>query len=172
MIQIRANYDGDNFYRTHAEIIVDLENFFGDFDEIVIYNVIIHDPNFKMGYFKNETFDEYYARFIIRIGLLTYISDIQKIFLMKRNLNKRFTFKILGDIFKTFYKFVLMVRRINMALTVTEKVNFKERGSRGNKKKRKEKIGTLFLTFIITLTISINTDSNTSKLDKLYFKHV
>jgi len=59
-----------------------------------------------------------------------------------------------------------------MALTVTEKVNFKERGSRGNKKKRKEKIGTLFLTFIITLTISINTDSNTSKLDKLYFKHV
>jgi hypothetical protein len=76
VIQTRVNYDGDNFYRTYAEIIVDLENFFSDFDKIITYNAIIYDPNFKIGYFKNETFDEYYARFIIRIGLLTYMSDI------------------------------------------------------------------------------------------------
>jgi hypothetical protein len=57
-------------------MIVDLKNFFGDFDKIVTYDVIIHDPNFKMGYSKSETFDEYHARFIIRIGLLTYMLDI------------------------------------------------------------------------------------------------
>jgi hypothetical protein len=56
-------------------MIVDLKNFFGDFDEIVIYDAIIHDPNFKMGYFKSETFDEYYTRFIIKIGLLIYMLD-------------------------------------------------------------------------------------------------
>jgi hypothetical protein len=74
-------------------MIVDLENFFSDFDKIATYNTIIYDPNFKIGYFKNETFDEYYARFIIKIGLLIYISDTQKIFLIKRNLNKRLTFQ-------------------------------------------------------------------------------
>lgn len=76
VVQTRADHDGDNSYNTHAEIIIDLENFFGDFDKITIYNVIIHDPNFKMGYSKNKTFDEYHIRFIIRIGLLTYMLDI------------------------------------------------------------------------------------------------
>jgi hypothetical protein len=121
VIQIQVDYDGDNPYRTYVEIIVDLENFFNDFDKIVTYNVIIHDPNFKIGYFKNETFDEYYTRFIIKIGPLTYILDAQKIFLIKRNLNKRLIFKILDDISKTFHKFVLIIRRVNMALTITKK---------------------------------------------------
>lgn len=76
VVQIRADYDGDNFYNTHVEMIVDLENFFGDFDKIVIYNVIIHDSNFKMGYSKNEIFDEYHTRFITGIGLLTYMLDV------------------------------------------------------------------------------------------------
>jgi hypothetical protein len=91
---------------------------------------------------------------------------------MKRNLDKRLIFKILGDTFKTFYEFVLMVRRVNMALTVTEKVNFKKRDSRGDRKKEKREIGISFLIFVITLTISINTDSNINKSNKLYPKYV
>jgi hypothetical protein len=100
------------------------------------------------------------------------MSDTQKIFLIKRNLDKRLAFKILGDIFKTFHKFVLIVRRVDIALIITEKVNPKERNSRGDGKKGKEKIGISFLIFTIILTISTNTDSNISKLDKLYPKHV
>jgi hypothetical protein len=172
VIQTRADYDGDNSYRIHAEIIIDLENFFSNFDEIATHNAIIHDLNFKIGYSKSETFDEYYARFITGIGLLTYISDAQKISLMKRNLDKRLTFKILGDIFKTFHKFVSMVRRVNITLTIMKKANPKKRGNRGNEKKGKEKTSTSFSVSAIILTISTNTDSNVSKSDKLYPKYV
>lgn len=149
-----------------------MKNFFSDFDKIVTHNIIIHDLNFKINYFKNEIFDEYYARFITKIGLLIYISNAQKIFLIKRNLDKRFTFKILGDIFKTFHEFVLIIRRINIALIITEKVNPKERDSREDGKKTKKKISISFLIFANTLTTSTNIDFNINKLDKLYLKHV
>jgi hypothetical protein len=65
-----------------------------------------------------------------------------------------------------------MVRRVNIALTVIEKANFKERGSRGDEKKRKEKIGISSLASVIILTTSTNTDFNISKLDKFYLKYV
>jgi hypothetical protein len=125
-----------------------------------------------MNYFKNETFDEYYARFITKIGPLIYISNAQKISLIKRNLDKRFTFKILSDTFKTFHKFVSIIRRINITLTITEKVNPKERDSRENKKKKKKKISISFLIFANTSTTSTNTDFNINESDKLYLKHV
>jgi hypothetical protein len=65
-----------------------------------------------------------------------------------------------------------MVRRVNMALTVTEKINSKKRDSRGNEKKGKERIDISFLIFITILTTSINTDFNVNKLNKFYLKYV
>jgi hypothetical protein len=59
-----------------------------------------------------------------------------------------------------------------MALTVTEKANSKERGSRGDRKKGKERTNISFSVFAITLTISTNIDFNINKSDKFYFKHV
>ena len=85
----------------------DLHNIFGEYNEFIKVDAMLYNLKFRMGIYKrDETFDEFYARFIITISPLG-LSDAYKILNLKRIVSTRIRYKLVDGItYNTFSDFV------------------------------------------------------------------
>jgi hypothetical protein len=100
------------------------------------------------------------------------MTDVQKISLIKRNLNTRLTFKLLNDTSTKFLEYVINIRKIDRALIMIEKINSKpEKKSRGNNRREGGNTNSFSIpakifttTVILAATATININFSTEKI--------
>ena len=111
VIKTRADPLSENPYVTSNEMIEELHSIFGDFNKFTKCDAELHDPAFAMGMTKrNETFDEFYARFSAIIAPLGY-NEIYKISTLKRLITPKLRLQILDGIKSSFRQTVERLRR-------------------------------------------------------------
>jgi hypothetical protein len=108
MIKIRADLYRNDLYLIVEKIIKNLENIFGEYDKMANCDIKVYNLKFQMGIVNiKEIFDEFYTHFLFAVVLLDY-SDIHKIFLLKRNLNNRFRYKLVDGFKINLYKKLIL----------------------------------------------------------------
>lgn len=94
IVKTRAAEFAKEPYLDHKEALADLNAMFGDYDPMAKAETKLHDPKFPMGVSnKDETFDEFYARWSAVIAELD-LTERQKISSLTRLVNTRLQYKI------------------------------------------------------------------------------
>ena len=89
VIKSRADDDSEEPYQTADEMVEELDSMFGTYDKVAKSNAEIFDPKFGMGITKkDESFEEFYARFSAAIAPLGF-TDVHKISNLKRLITTR-----------------------------------------------------------------------------------
>ena len=131
VIKSRADDDALDPYLTAQEMIDELDSMFGTYDKIAKSNAEIFDPKFGMGFTKkDESFEEFYARFSAAIAPLGF-TDIHKISNMKRLISTRLKYRISGHPFATYRELVTHIRALDMDLRAIDSAS----GTSGSKNK-------------------------------------
>jgi hypothetical protein len=133
IVKSRAELGSLNPFTTVVQITDLLDSVYRVFDPVAEADAKVHDPSFRMcSTNKNETFDEYYARYLAPTVILNY-SDTQNISCMKRNLTDRLRLKLAdGTKYTVFEELVTRCRQMSLDLAVADKLR-EPRGNRGGR---------------------------------------
>lgn len=126
VIKARANPKYEKAYTTADEAVQDLENMFGEYDKEAKAEAQLHDTKFKMGGTnKNESFDEFLARFTSVVTLLD-LTDTQIISNLKRCLNDRIRYKVLdGTSYTTSKQLIKRCRQCDLDIQTSDSLSTK-----------------------------------------------
>ena len=117
VLKARADPLSDDPYVTADEMIKELHSTFGDFDKYAKCDALLHSPSFGMAITKkNESFDEFYARFSATVAPLGY-SESHKISTLKRLITLKLRLRILDGQTPPLYRhFIERLRRTDQGM--------------------------------------------------------
>ena len=113
VIKARVDPMSEDPYVTAKEMIAELHSMFGEYDQVSKCDAELHSPDFAMGVKKDESFDEFYARFSATIAPLG-CSETSKISTLQRLITRKLRLRVLDGVKQTSYRqLVERLRRID-----------------------------------------------------------
>ena len=130
IVKAKANLEAADHYETADEVLIDLEQQFGDLDKEARADAELQDPKSAMGAKDpKETFDAFHSRFTAIISPLS-MSDREKCSHLKRLIAPKLKYRILDFPSSTSYReLVTRLRQVDLNLRLADSQN--PRGNRG-----------------------------------------
>ena len=120
VIKTRAMPNAVDPYDTADEMVQELDNMFGNYDQIAHSNDHLHDPKFGMVIVdKQESFEKLYARFSAAIAPLGF-DDYLKISNLTRLLVTRLKYRVSGQTFMSYTELVQYLRKLDLDLRAVD----------------------------------------------------
>ncbi|CAD6589853.1 MAG: hypothetical protein ASARMPRED_004288 [Alectoria sarmentosa] len=110
VLKARADPMNNDPYITSHEMLKELHTMFGEFDQLAKCDAKLHSPAMAMKYTKDETFDEFYARFSATIAPLGY-TESHKTSTLKRLITLKLRLQTLNGTTSTYNQYVKRLRR-------------------------------------------------------------
>ena len=112
VLRARVDPTSDDPFVTANEMIAELHSMFGEYDQVSKCDTMLHRPDFGMGLGskKNETFDEFYARFSATIAPLG-LSETSKISNLQRLITRKLRLMAIDGMKQSFRQYVDKLRR-------------------------------------------------------------